>query len=140
MQVRSLDELDRKASASLQAGSLVLPVVFGLVGVSGRTPPVAANVLLVAALVAFVGLVCCYLGATARRKVNYRPDPAGMGENGALSDSAHARRWLGREYCMATVENNSWLRRNACWTRWTNWLLVAECLAIVLAAAFTLRW
>jgi hypothetical protein len=75
------DVFDNKTSSAFSIGSTVLPVTFGLLGLSAKQVSVTMIVILASALLAYVILVCCVWQASRIRVLSYRPDMRTLQEN-----------------------------------------------------------
>lgn len=133
-----MDVLDNKAANAFSVGSVVLPVTFGLLGLSSRKAPAATVVILVLALLAYVVLVIFVWRASRNRVLEYRPDLSPLGEYSKLVSVHELQRWVADQYVTSTELNETTLARKGIWVGRAITALYAEGFLLSLAAVSTL--
>jgi hypothetical protein len=137
-QVGTSDVLDTKAANTIAVGSTVLPVTFGLLGLSGKTPPLLTTVFLAVAIVAYIGLLCSAGRASHIRALEYRPDLMTLWTNSQTVDGGTLRRWIAEEYAASAEINRPLLLRKARYAGIASIALLIEGILISFAAAASL--
>lgn len=138
VQVSTMDVLDNKAANAFSVGSIVLPVTFGLLGLSTRKAPTATVVILVLALLAYVVLVILVWRASRIRILEYRPDLSTLGEYSKMVSGHELQRWVADQYATSTDMNETTLARKGVWVGRAITALYAEGILLSLAAISTL--
>lgn len=137
-QVATSDILDTKTSGAVGVGGTVLPVTFGLLGLSGRALPGATQWLLAAAVVAYVVLLMMAGRSSYVRGIEYRPDLRTLWRHSQEIDGAALRRWVAEEYAASGELNRVVLEYKARWVGRTTLMLYVEAILISAAAATAL--
>jgi len=137
-QVATNDILDTKTAGAVGVGSTVLPLTFGLLGLSGRTLPGATPWLLTMAVVAYVFLLMTAAWTSYIRGIAYRPDLRTLWRHSQDVDGATLRRWVAEEYAVSGEINRIALESKARWVGRTTLMLYAEAILISAAAATAL--
>lgn len=137
-QVATNDVLDTKTAGSVGVGSTVLPLTFGLLSLSGRALPQAAESLLVLAVIAYVLLLVAAARASRIRAIEYRPDIHTLWLHSRSIDGAALRRWIAEEYAASAEINRPLLQRKARWVGYVNLALYAEGILTSVAAAIAI--
>lgn len=138
LQVSTNDVFDSRTTTAFSIGSTVLPVTFGLLGLSTKQAPAATIVTLVVALVAYVVLVFCVWRASRIRVLAYRPNMQALQGNSEIASGESLRRWVAAEYVASTEFNQHHLERKGIWVGRGVTALYAEGFLLSLAAIFTL--
>lgn len=120
------ETFDTKASASLGVGSTVLPLTFGLLAVSARTPPAVTTWCLAIAVLAYVILLAFVIRAVHIRGFEFRPTLQSMADSSQTYDAAVMRRWLADEYSVSATLNRPILERKARYVGWAYIALLVE--------------
>lgn len=137
-QVATSDTLDTKGAGLVATGATVLPLTFGLLGLSGREVPVGAAWLLGTAGAAYGLVLACGGGASRIRALEYRPDLATLRDYSQQIDGAALRRWVSEEYAASVALNRPKLARKARLTGWANVALYVEAALLTVAGGATL--
>lgn len=107
-QIANADYQDGRMSGALTAGTAILPLTIGLVGIVSDDPAWFETALLVGAIVAYGVLVVSSLALLRYTTMSYRPNPISALEN-VRKFPEHPIRilqvWAANEYCEATREN-----------------------------------
>jgi len=139
VQVSTNDVFDSKTSNAFSVGSAVLPVTFGLLGLSGRRVPSETIVILAGALASFLMLVFCVWRASRIRALSYRPNMRALQKNSAVTRGNTLRRWVAEEYVISTEFNDGRLERKGIWVGRAITFLYVEGFLLSIAAVLTLR-
>jgi len=138
VQVSTNDVLDNKTSNTFSIGSIVLPVTFGLLGLSGRKVPSETIAILTLALVGYLILVFRVWRASRNRAFSYRPNMLALRENSEVVQGEVLRRWVADEYGASTAFNKDRLERKGIWVGRAITALYAEGFLLSIAAISTL--
>lgn len=138
VQVSTNDVFDSRTTTAFSIGSTVLPVTFGLLGLSARKAPATTVVALSIALVAYVVLVFCVWRSSRIRVLSYRPNMTALQRNSEIASGEALRRWVASEYVASTEFNQHPLERKGIWIGRGVTALYAEGFLLSLAAIFTL--
>lgn len=139
VQISTNDILDNKGSQAFSIGSTVLPVTFGLLGLSEREPPIETVVTLAMALAAYVVLVGCVVLGSRIRILEYRPDLLTLQQHTDNFTGAVLQKWVASEYVVSTELNKAHLQAKGVWIGRAYTALYGEGFLLSLAAIFALR-
>lgn len=120
------ESFDSKAASSLGVGSTVLPLTFGLLAVSERTPPAITNWCLAIAVLAYFILLIFVIRAIHIRGFEYRPTLQSIADSSQTYDAAVMRRWLADEYSVSAELNRPLLVRKSRYVGWAYIALLVE--------------
>ena len=115
LQMTTNDVFDNKTSNAFSIGSTVLPVTFGLLGLSAKQVSTITIGILVLALVAYVVLVFCVWCASRIRVLSYRPNMDALRENSERAPGVVLQRWVATEYVESIEFNTPQLNRKGLW-------------------------
>jgi hypothetical protein len=132
------ESFDAKASSSLGVGSTVLPLTFGLLAVSERTPPAITNWCLAIAVLAYFVLLIFVIRAIHIRGFEYRPTLQSIADSSQTYDAAVMRRWLADEYSVSAELNRPLLVRKSRYVGWAYIALLVEGALVSLGALASL--
>jgi hypothetical protein len=138
VQVSTNDVLDNKTSNTFSIGSIVLPVTFGLLGLSGRKVPSEIIAILILALVGYLILVFCVWRASRNRAFLYRPNMLDLLQNSEVARGEVLRQWVASEYVASTEFNKDRLERKGIWLGRAITALYVEGFLLSIAAISTL--
>jgi len=138
VQASTNDVLDNETSNAFSIGSIVLPVTFGLLGLSGRKVPSETIAILTLALVGYLILVFRVWRASRNRAFSYRPNMLALRENSEVVQGEVLRRWVADEYVASTAFNKDRLERKGIWVGRAITALYTEGFLLSIAAISTL--
>lgn len=132
LQMTTNDVFDNRTSHAFSIGSTVLPVTFGLLGVSARqVSPVTISMLALA-------LVFRVWRASRIRVRSYRPSMDALRKKSEIAPGAVLQRWVASEYVESTECNKPRLDRKGLWVGSAIASLYAEGFLLSAAAISTL--
>lgn len=138
VQISTNDVFDNRTSNAFSVGSVVLPVTFGLLGLSGTKVSNETIVILAAALASFLILVFCVWRASRIRVLSFRPNMQDLRENSELAQGEALRRWVANEYVASPEFNKDRLERKGIWVGRAITALYIEGFLLSIAAVSTL--
>ncbi len=137
VQISTYHAFDNRSGATVAAGSIILPVTFGLVGLSTRDVPISSVVILGLALLCYAALLFCAYKASQIWAFDYRPKLRTLYRNSELVSGESLRRWVGVEYVESTEYNAPHLERKGLWVGRSIIALCAQGFLLALAAGLT---
>lgn len=140
--VSSNDLLDARATTALSTGSAVLPVTIGLLNLVERGASLSEGTTrcIETALVAYGCLLLGTLTIFAVRNLSFRPHIETLSLYAKQGyDGATLRRWVAEEYIRSIEENRTRLLWKSRVALGIVVALIAEALALAMAAYFTVR-
>jgi len=130
--------LDTRNANIFSVGSTILPVTFGLLGLTEREIPEWAKVALVSALVVYACVLATSFRASFIRGFAYRSDLRFLSEHTDEYPGRALQEWVALESQTSTEVNQPILQRKARWVGAANALLYIEALLVSLAGLLTL--
>lgn len=130
--------LDTKNAGIIGIGSTILPLTFGLPGLSGKPLPDGVEKLLIGAVLVYVALLAAAARASVIRAIEYRPDVPTLWRHSQDINGTALRRWIADEYAASVELNRPVLQRKAQWVGVANLALYAEGIVISAAAVLSL--
>jgi hypothetical protein len=141
IQIGRWDQLDGKAHNALSIGSAILPITFGLLGVSSFDVPLGAKVILVLAVVAYFVLLGCswlILRTTSRMAVGAPMSVLHQYLEEGIYTGDGLLLWVDEEYDSSTRQNEGTLFRKTTYVGRANFALYAESTLLAIAGIVTL--
>ena len=141
IQIGRWDQLNGKAHNALSIGSAILPITFGLLGVSAYDVPLAAKAFLVLAVVAYFVLIGCswfILGTTSRIAIGAPTSVLHQHLEEGIYTGDGLQLWVAEEYDSSTRQNESALFRKATYVGRANYALYAESALLAIGGIVTL--
>jgi hypothetical protein len=138
VQISTDDVLDTRNATVFSVASTILPVTFGLLGLTEREIPQGAKVTLVAAPAVYAVVLACAFRATFIRRLAYRPDVRHLSEQFGAYSGSELQEWVTLEYLASTETNQPHLQQKARWMGAASAFLYVEALLLSIAGLLTL--
>ena len=138
-QVKMNEVLDSRVGSAFAVGGTILPIAFGLLGVTDRALPLVSEVFLFLAVGAYVVLVgFAYSVANRIRAMEYRPNIPTLRQHTRALQREELLGWVASEYEASTEQNKEILSRKARHVGRVFAALYAESLCLSIAAVLSL--